>query len=187
MNKTLVLLLAASVSLSAINSASAQQSDNLKHSDNSEQTTRVEVVTEQINIPLGQQSKDTANLPQRGLSRQQVLQSFGVPKFWQDDVGEPPITHWRYTDFSVYFENNRVIHSVAHSNATSTDTATSQAPEASIEQSSSSANTSVEIKTSQSISSMASEQDQQSGIKNNSTIETENLDNLDLGNIKSQP
>lgn len=69
-----------------------------------------------ITIPIGQpKGVNLANhLPSRGLTRQQVLKQFGAPVFWQDDVGEPPITHWRYPAYSVYFENNRVIHTVQH-------------------------------------------------------------------------
>jgi hypothetical protein len=29
-------------------------------------------------------------------------------------VGDPPITRWVYDRFTVYFENDRVIHSVVH-------------------------------------------------------------------------
>lgn len=69
-----------------------------------------------IAIPVGQQQgyQQANELPARGLTRQQVLKRFGTPIFWQDDVGKPPITHWRYAAYSVYFESNRVIHTVIH-------------------------------------------------------------------------
>jgi hypothetical protein len=38
---------------------------------------------------------------------------FGAPSLQQSAVGEPPITRWDYPGFVVFFEHDRVIHSVA--------------------------------------------------------------------------
>ena len=42
----------------------------------------------------------------------QVLQRFGEPQQRLGPVGEPPISHWVYPDFVVYYEYDRVIHAV---------------------------------------------------------------------------
>lgn len=52
--------------------------------------------------------------PQRGLSMDSVRARFGNPMDVIGPVGEPPITRWVFADYTVYFEGNRVIHSVVH-------------------------------------------------------------------------
>ena len=42
-----------------------------------------------------------------------VEKAYGQPAERHDAVGQPPITRWDYPTFSVYFENDRVIHAVA--------------------------------------------------------------------------
>ena len=64
------------------------------------------------NSQLVQQSMPVVNLPSTGLKMQQVASTFGQPAEKKPSVGQPPITIWRYADFNVYFENQRVLHSV---------------------------------------------------------------------------
>jgi hypothetical protein len=52
--------------------------------------------------------------PKSGVSMAQVEQKFGAPATQIPQVGDPPITRWVYDHFTVYFENDRVIHSVVH-------------------------------------------------------------------------
>ena len=52
--------------------------------------------------------------PRRGATMHEVRRHFGAPTRRFAAVGKPPITRWDYPAFSVYFEYNRVIHSVAH-------------------------------------------------------------------------
>jgi hypothetical protein len=58
--------------------------------------------------------------PTNGMRMDQVEQRFGAPKERSAPVGtpgsihQPPITQWSYDDFTVYFENDRVITSVLH-------------------------------------------------------------------------
>lgn len=52
--------------------------------------------------------------PARGVSMESVRGRFGDPAEMLGPVGEPPITRWIYQDYTVYFEHNRVIHSVVH-------------------------------------------------------------------------
>jgi hypothetical protein len=56
--------------------------------------------------------------PARGASMEQVRQQFGAPVTEHPTVSanggphQPPITRWDYNGFSVFFERDRVIHSV---------------------------------------------------------------------------
>ncbi len=50
--------------------------------------------------------------PRHGLTMEQVAAGFGEPNERVPAVGEPPISRWRYTTFTVYFEHDRVLHSV---------------------------------------------------------------------------
>ena len=51
--------------------------------------------------------------PARGSSMKSVEAKFGAPQTRHETVGKPPITRWDYAGFSVFFEHDRVIHSVA--------------------------------------------------------------------------
>lgn len=66
-----------------------------------------------LSMSVGQQSQEQ-NKPQHGQSMQQIEAHFGQPLVRKGAVGEPPITVWKYSKFTVYFEYNKVIHSVAH-------------------------------------------------------------------------
>lgn len=50
--------------------------------------------------------------PTRGMKMDQVRSQWGNPLAELPPVGEPPITSWRYSAFTVYFEFNTVLHSV---------------------------------------------------------------------------
>ena len=50
--------------------------------------------------------------PKRGITMSQVEAKFGAPTTKHDAVGVPPITRWDYSNFSVFFEHDRVIHAV---------------------------------------------------------------------------
>ncbi|MDJ0654384.1 MAG: hypothetical protein QNJ40_09545 [Xanthomonadales bacterium] len=56
----------------------------------------------------------TANraVPVNGLSMTDVESRFGAPSSKQAPVGDPPIARWEYAEFTVYFEYDKVIHSV---------------------------------------------------------------------------
>jgi len=58
-----------------------------------------------------------SNLPVRGMSMAQVEKRFGAPAEKLTPAGgdaprHPTINRWRYNGYTVYFERNRVIHSV---------------------------------------------------------------------------
>ena len=53
--------------------------------------------------------------PQKGMSKAQVRKKFGEPVQTYPAVGQPPITRWKFADFTVYFEHNHVVHAVNNS------------------------------------------------------------------------
>jgi len=55
----------------------------------------------------------TVPVPVRGASMKTVESQFGAPETRHATVGSPPITRWDYAAFSVFFEHDHVIHSVA--------------------------------------------------------------------------
>ena len=72
------------------------------------------VNAEVIHIPVGQQAPEKMDLPRptRGMSSEAVLEQYGLPSSKSGPVGDPPISTWRYPDYTVYFESETVIHSV---------------------------------------------------------------------------
>jgi hypothetical protein len=58
--------------------------------------------------------------PGRGMTMEQVRQQFGAAQSEQPTVSanggphQPPITRWDYAGYSVFFENDHVVHSVVH-------------------------------------------------------------------------
>jgi hypothetical protein len=57
--------------------------------------------------------RDTAvDHPAPGSTMQTVESHFGAPTAKHPAVGKPAITRWDYPSFSVFFENDRVIHAV---------------------------------------------------------------------------
>ena len=67
-----------------------------------------------IKIGVSKQSPDKISLrrPQRGDHQSSVLKHFGEPESKHSAVGSPPISHWRYKEFTVYFEEKTVINTV---------------------------------------------------------------------------
>ena len=50
--------------------------------------------------------------PASGSTQASVESTFGSPNAKSSPVGDPPISSWEYDGFVVYFEFDRVIHSV---------------------------------------------------------------------------
>jgi len=70
------------------------------------------VVNDQVQVRESQVER-----PKRGLTMSEVEKRFGAPVTRHPTVGggsphTPPITRWDYSGFSVFFEGDRVIHSV---------------------------------------------------------------------------
>jgi|GEM_PF-185803 len=72
------------------------------------------VLAEDIKIPVGTQiaGKNQMARPVTGTTKTQVKSQFGEPIKETAPKGNPPISTWEYAEFTVYFENNHVIHSV---------------------------------------------------------------------------
>lgn len=67
-------------------------------------------------VPDGMAVKQSdAATPTRGMTMNQVSTKFGTPVTKIPAVGKPPISRWEYPGFTVYFETDRVIHSVVSS------------------------------------------------------------------------
>ncbi len=50
--------------------------------------------------------------PTQGMNMDSVARQFGEPQQKNPAVGDPPISRWQYPDFDVFFEYDKVIHSV---------------------------------------------------------------------------
>lgn len=72
------------------------------------------VIAEDIRIPIGEQGKDQAqiDMPTKGMSKERVKSLFGEPLEDIPAKGQPPISRWKYQEFTVYFDSNTVIHCV---------------------------------------------------------------------------
>ena len=55
-----------------------------------------------------------AEPPVKGELQSSVEKIFGAPKEKKPAVDKPPISRWVYEDFTVYFENDHVVHTVLH-------------------------------------------------------------------------
>jgi hypothetical protein len=64
--------------------------------------------------PAPESGTFTVTLPGRGMTKDQVEERFGSPPEKVGAVGEPPISRWVYSGFTVYFEYDHVIHAVNH-------------------------------------------------------------------------
>ena len=60
----------------------------------------------------GSSTFDQSGKPTRGMTQVSVQADFGSPQSTTAAVGEPPISRWEYAGFIVFFEHDRVIHSV---------------------------------------------------------------------------
>ena len=68
------------------------------------------VINDQLTVPTS-----NVDRPKRGSTMTEVEKHFGAPVEKHPTVGQPPITRWDYTGFSVFFEGDRVIHAVVTS------------------------------------------------------------------------
>lgn len=57
--------------------------------------------------------ENSRNMPKRGQSRNTVRSQYGEPISVRAAVGDPPISSWSYANFTVYFEYDHVITTVA--------------------------------------------------------------------------
>ena len=64
-------------------------------------------------LTLKQNASLAVPRPTRGMTMSDVESQFGAPREKYPAVGQPPITRWDYDNFSVFFEHQYVLHSVA--------------------------------------------------------------------------
>ena len=71
-------------------------------------------IAEEIRIPVVEQSKvqPAVDMPAKGMSKARVKSLFGEPLEEVPAKGQPPISRWKYQEFTVYFDSNTVIHCV---------------------------------------------------------------------------
>jgi len=50
--------------------------------------------------------------PTRGATMETVQAAMGPPQSTSGPVGDPPITVWHYPNFNIYFEYDKVLHTV---------------------------------------------------------------------------
>ena len=60
----------------------------------------------------GQVRQADVPTPSRGMTMRAVEERFGAPEARSPAVGQPPITRWDYPGYSVFFEHDRVLHTV---------------------------------------------------------------------------
>ena len=68
---------------------------------------------EDLRVPVGSQvERSQQSMPRTGMIQASVRAAWGQPDSTDAAVGQPPISQWHYGKFVVYFEKDRVIHSV---------------------------------------------------------------------------
>lgn len=67
---------------------------------------------DEVLVPVTEQGDKSIQVPRNSLTKDEVREQFGEPEKEAEPVGTPAITKWEYPGFTVYFENDRVIHSV---------------------------------------------------------------------------
>jgi hypothetical protein len=72
------------------------------------------VAAENLKVPIGTQTPESQQIarPTTGTTKAQVKNQYGEPLKENPAKGKPPISNWEYAEFTVYFENDHVIHSV---------------------------------------------------------------------------
>jgi hypothetical protein len=72
--------------------------------------TAATAMADELQMPSSDSS--VTGQPARGLTMDKVEAKFGAPTRRVPAVGEPPITRWEYPGFVVFFERDRVLHTV---------------------------------------------------------------------------
>ncbi len=72
------------------------------------------VQADEVRVPVSEQGSAAIETPKSGITQTSVEKKFGSPQAVHGPVGDPPITKWVYSGFTVYFEYDRVIHTVIH-------------------------------------------------------------------------
>jgi hypothetical protein len=65
-----------------------------------------------VAVPAPAPATASPATPPRGATMDDVRSKFGAPSQESPAVGTPPITRWEYSGYVVYFEHDRVLHTV---------------------------------------------------------------------------
>jgi hypothetical protein len=65
-----------------------------------------------LQTPATAPAPATVTVPARGSTMESVREKFGAPTQEQPAAGQPPITRWDYPTYSVFFEHDKVLHTV---------------------------------------------------------------------------
>ncbi len=60
----------------------------------------------------GAMTRSDDGRPSRGMSQESVESKYGSPVSVKAPVGDPPISRWEYANYVVFFEYDKVIHTV---------------------------------------------------------------------------
>jgi hypothetical protein len=63
-------------------------------------------------IAFAQEPAPSAPRPSRGQTMESVKAKFGAPTSELAAVGQPPISRWEYPGYVVFFEHDKVLHTV---------------------------------------------------------------------------
>lgn len=85
--------------------------------DGAEEATRTEgdvLIVEEVETERRRSPVREADfpVPERGMDMEKVRSRFGEPLRVLPAVGDPPITRWDYDGYRVFFEYDKVLHSV---------------------------------------------------------------------------
>ena len=72
------------------------------------------LAADELKMPIGSQGDQQMQRPMNGMSKPDVESKYGAPEMVKGPVGDPPISIWKYRGYSVYFEHDKVIHTVLH-------------------------------------------------------------------------
>ena len=72
------------------------------------------LAADELKMPVGSQGDKQLQRPMNGMSKPDVESKYGAPEMVKGPVGDPPISIWKYNGYSVYFEYDKVIHTVLH-------------------------------------------------------------------------
>ncbi len=72
------------------------------------------LVAENLSTSVAEQGNRSTQTPQNGQKMDNIETQYGTPIEKVMAIGEPPISRWVYSEFTVYFENETVLHAVLH-------------------------------------------------------------------------
>ncbi|MBC7982928.1 MAG: hypothetical protein H7Y02_03645 [Candidatus Obscuribacterales bacterium] len=69
-------------------------------------------IAQELAVPVAPPTPTSSERPTRGSTMDAVRSKFGTPTQEVAPVGAPPISRWDYPGYAVFFEHDRVLHTV---------------------------------------------------------------------------